>query len=116
MRQSTRLSEDNHSDNYNSGDQYTMAYKRVKRIKGFYIHAMVFVLINTLIVYGNYYGNLNNNHDFWSWKTFSTAFFWGIGLTAHGLSVFSRSIFFGQNWENKKIKEFMDKEKSEKWE
>jgi hypothetical protein len=49
-------------------------------------------------------------------QTFSTAFFWGIGLLAHGLSVFGRYVFFGQNWEEKKIQELMDKDKNEKWE
>jgi hypothetical protein len=46
----------------------------------------------------------------------NTALFWGIGLAAHGLSVFGNTIFFGQNWEEKKIQELMDKDKSEKWE
>ena len=91
-----------------------MAYKRVKQIKGFYVHAMVYVLVNIFIVYGNCYGNSNKNFDFWSWQTFSTALFWGIGLLAHGLSVFGRNIFFGKNWEERKIQEFIDKEKTKK--
>jgi len=48
--------------------------------------------------------------------TYSTAFFWGIGLVAHGLSVFGHDIFFGSNWEEKKIKELMDKEKKNRFE
>ena len=112
MRQSKRVSEENQSEDYNSDDRYNAAYKRVKRIKGFYVHAMVYVLVNIFIVYGNYYGNSNRGYDFWSWQTFSTALFWGIGLLAHGLSVFGRNLFFGQNWEERKIKELMDKEKA----
>ena len=59
---------------------------------------------------------LSGNKVFWSWNTFSTALFWGIGLMAHGLSVFSRNMFFGSQWEERKIREFMEKEKTEKWE
>ena len=42
------------------------------------------------------------------------AFFWGIGLVAHGLSTFGGEIFFGSAWEEKKIKELMEKEKKKK--
>lgn len=116
MRQSRKIFDEYNSENFNPDERYNLAYKRVKRIKGFYVHAMVYVLVNIFIVYGNYYENYHKDYSFWSWQTFSTALFWGIGLLAHGLSVFGRNLFFGQNWEEKKIKEFMEKEKSEKWE
>ena len=111
-----RMFDEYQQESYNPDDRLQLAYKRVKRIKGFYIHAMVYVLVNVFIVYGNYSGNSYKDYSFWSWQTFSTALFWGIGLLAHGVSVFGRNIFFGQNWEEKKIQEFMDKEKREKWE
>ena len=41
---------------------------------------------------------------------------WGIGLLAHGLSVFVPNWIMGQNWEDRKIKEFIEKEKANKWE
>jgi hypothetical protein len=104
------------SENYNPDDRYNLAYKRVKRIKGFYVHAMVYVLVNLFIIASSYNKSSFDNGDFFRWETFSTALFWGIGLLAHGMSVFGRNIFFGQNWEERKIHEFMEKEKSEKWE
>lgn len=116
MRRSRRYLDELESENYNPVDRYSLAYKRVKRIKGFYVHAMVYVLINIFIVYGNYFGNPHKDYDFWSWQTFSTALFWGIGLLVHGMSVFGRNLFFGQNWEERKIQELMEKEKNEKWE
>lgn len=116
MRQSRRIVDEYQSENFNPDERYNLAYKRVKRIKGFYVHALVYVLVNLFIICGNYYNNPVNNPNFWSWVNFNTALFWGIGLLAHGLSVFGRNIFFGQNWEEKKIQEFMEKEKSEKWE
>jgi hypothetical protein len=101
---------------YNPDERYNLAYKRVKRIKGFYIHLLVYIGVNAFIIIGNNNESISSNHLFWSWETFSTALFWGIGLTAHGLSVFGRNIFFGVNWEERKIQELMEKEKSEKWE
>ena len=95
--------------------KYQEALKRVKKIKGFYTHAIVYVIINIMIVIINIQ-NLNEGETYFQFKNFMTAFFWGIGLLAHGLSVFVPNWIMGQNWEDRKIKEFMEKEKSNKWE
>ena len=116
MRQSRRISEENQLENHNPDERYNLAYKRVKRIKGFYVHALIYVLVNIFIIGSRYNKSSIDSEQFLRWETFSTALFWGIGLLAHGLSVFGRNIFFGQNWEEKKIQEFMNKEKSQKWE
>jgi hypothetical protein len=50
--------------------------------------------------------------NFWEWQSFSTLGFWGIGLLGHWFSVFGRDIFFGKNWEEKKIQELMEKDKN----
>lgn len=111
-----RMSDEYQKENYNPSDRYELALKRVKRIKGFYVHALVYVLVNLFIIANSYRKSSFDSGDFFRWETFSTAFLWGIGLLIHGLSVFGRNLFFGQNWEEKKIKELIDKEKSEKWE
>ncbi|MBF2708906.1 2TM domain-containing protein [Flavobacterium soyangense] len=116
MRQSRRVFDEYQSEYDNPDGRYNLAYKRVKRIKGFYVHAMVYVLVNLFIIASSYTKSSFDAGDFFRWETFSTALFWGIGLAAHGLSVFGRNLFFGNNWEERKIQEFMDKEKSEKWE
>jgi hypothetical protein len=36
----------------------------------------------------------------------------GIGLVAHGLSVFGLGGFLGSEWEERKIKEIVDKQRS----
>lgn len=59
--------------------------------------------------------NLNEGETYFQFKNFMTAFFWGIGLVAHGFTVFVPNWILGQNWENRKIKEFMEKEKANKW-
>ncbi len=93
--------------------KYQEALKRVKRIKGFYSHLMVYVVINVMLLIVN---NNNSTENFWRWQTFSTVLFWGIGLLAHGMSVFMPALLMGKDWEERKIKELMEKEKQNKWE
>ncbi|MFV8325441.1 2TM domain-containing protein [Flavobacterium sp. ZS1P14] len=115
----SRLNDYNNNYNtetYNPDERYTLAYKRVKRIKGFYVHLLVYFVVNAFIIISSFDRSLLDKELFWRWETFSTALFWGIGLIAHALSVFGRNIFFGPKWEEKKIQELMEKEKSEKWE
>jgi hypothetical protein len=116
MEKSRRKFEEYQSENNNPDERYNLAYKRVKRIKGFYVHALVYVLVNAFLIISSFDKSSFATENFFKWETFSTALFWGIGLTAHGLSVFGRNLFFGANWEERKIQELMEKEKSEKWE
>jgi len=106
-------------DQYDENDQdlrFNMAYKRVKKIKGFYVHFLVYVLVNGFLLVRKFYNQ--GEDDFWHWNTFDTALFWGIGIIAHASSVFGKDLFFCRNWEERKIKELMDKEKEQesKWE
>jgi len=95
--------------------KYENAVKRVKKIKGFYSHLLVYIVINIMILIVNVQ-NLDKAESYISLENFSTALFWGIGLAAHGLSVFGPNFILGQNWEEKKINELMEKEKNNKWE
>ena len=94
--------------------KYYEAAKRVKKIKGFYTHALVYVIINIMIVILNIQ-NLNVGESYFKLENFFTLFFWGFGLLAHGLSVFLPNFIFGQDWEEKKIKQFMEEEKKKSW-
>lgn len=87
--------------------RYLQAKRRVKRMKGFYIHATVYVLVNLFIIAGNTQEgeSLLNMDNYW------TAIFWGIGILAHGISVFMPNLFLGKDWEERKIRELMDKYK-----
>jgi hypothetical protein len=115
-RYSKELFENFQDENFNPDTRYELAYKRVKRIKGFYVHATVYVLVNVFLIVSRFSKSEVGGEFLFEWETFSTALFWGIGLMAHGLSVFGRDLFFGSDWEEKKIKEFMDEDKKQKWE
>jgi uncharacterized integral membrane protein len=96
-------------------EKYERAAKRVKRIKGFYTHLVVYVVVNLMIVVVNVQ-NLSSEESYFQWQNFTTLGFWGIGLLAHGMSVFMPDFIMGKNWEERKIKEYMDREKNNRWE
>lgn len=85
--------------------KYQQAKKRVKQIKGFYIHALVFVLVNAFFMIMRFqkYGNID--YDNWGIGL------WTVGLAVHGLSVFLPNFILGKDWEERKIRELMDKHK-----
>lgn len=95
--------------------QYKEALIRVKKIKGFYTHLSVYIIVNLMILITNYQ-NLESGESFFQWRSFTTVFFWGIGLLSHALSTFMPNWIFGKKWEERKINEFMENEKIEKWE
>ena len=95
-------------------ERYAAAERRVKKIKGFYTHLAVYVVVNVFLFVSNV-SEAPAHEDFFQLKYFSTALFWGLGLAAHGISVFGQDFFFGPKWEEKKIRQMMEKEK-DKWE
>lgn len=119
MGQFRRRMFDECSEEVTSDERYNMAYKKVKRIKGFYSHLRIYLIINVIIIISNLNRDFfvrAESHGLFDWHTYSTAVFWGIGLLAHGLSVYGRDIFFSDDWEEKKIQKFMEKDSSKnKW-
>lgn len=95
---------------YKKEEAYLRAKKKLEKLVGFYWHLAVYVIVNLFLII---LITVNSNEDFWSFGTFATAFFWGIGLAFHFLGVFGPDFIFGKNWEEKKMKEYMDKDKEE---
>ena len=104
------LNKDNRNDNYYEEERYLRAKKRVKEIQGFYWHLFWYLAVN-IFLWVMIYRSLDNAENFFSFGTFSTPFFWGIGLVAHWASVFGKNLVFSKQWEERKIKEYMDKDK-----
>lgn len=86
--------------------KYERAKKKVMAIKGFYSHLTVYVLVNIMLITINLMFSPNK-----IWFIFPL-FGWGIGLVSHFISVFVTNKR-GSAWEDKKIKEFMEKDDSE---
>lgn len=90
--------------------RYREAERRMKKIKGFYTHAMVYFFVNIFIICAKAL-DLDPGEKYWEWDLLKLPLLWGVGLAAHGLSIFLPTMILGSDWEEKKIKELMDKNK-----
>ena len=92
--------------------KYERALNRVKNIKGWYNHLIIYLIINTLLQF--FYSGFFDNGSFTSympyWVRFTTPFFWGVSLIVHGVYVYKghllKRIF--KKWEERKIRELMN--------
>ena len=84
--------------------KYQKAKERVEAIKGLYIHLIVYVVVNLILFTINMITEPNNMWFIWPLMG------WGIGFAMHSLSVFGFGPGFAADWEERKIKEFMENE------
>lgn len=85
-------------------ERYQEAKKQVKEIKGFYSHLTIYILIMCVLVFINLKYTPEHLWFFWSMSG------WGLGVLGHASKVFNWFPFMGKDWEEKKIKQFMDEE------
>lgn len=85
-------------------EKYKRAKKRVRNLRDFYQHLITYIVVNTFLFI------LNAVTSSESWWFIYPLLGWGIGLAAHGISVLNGG-FFGSDWEEKKIKKYMEKDK-----
>lgn len=79
---------------------YRKASRRVKTIKNFYGSLTAYALIIPFIAVVNY---LSSPSYWWFyWPMLG----WGLGLSIHAIQIF----VLGENWEEKKIQELLDKD------
>ncbi len=97
-------------EQYSKEEAYLRAKEKVKKLLGFYWHVASYVIVNLFIIIVI----VSNGGTLFSFGTFATAIFWGIGLLFHFLSVFGPDFLFGKNWEERKTKEFMEKEQNKR--
>ncbi|QTD37814.1 2TM domain-containing protein [Polaribacter batillariae] len=89
--------------NFWEEQQYIKAKKRVKDIKAFYTHLAVYCVIIPTIIFVNL---TFEPHFHWFWFSLIG---WGLGLFCHWFNVFGiRFLGLEKNWEERKIKEFMN--------
>ncbi len=102
-------------DNKKQREKYSKAVQRVEELKKFYKHLAAYIIINFALSGFRMIRNINFDSNFFEvisdFRFGSLWFWWGIGLVFHAFKVFGADIFFGKNWEEKKVKELMDKDK-----
>lgn len=110
MKKSRRIFDEYQSENFNPDERYNLAYKRVKRIKGFYIHALVFVLVNAFIIISSYNRSLFGNEVFKMGNFFNRIFGnWFIG--SRNVGFWQKSVFWTTLGKKKDSKNLWKKKK-----
>ena len=110
-------------------NKYEEALKHVKKIRGFHRHVIVYFIINIILLFIKRKAILQifnettiDDPGFIYWMNvdiIGTPILWGIGLLIHGLYVYRFKFSFFKGWEERKIKELMNKDseiESNKWE
>lgn len=91
-------------------ERYQKAKKQVEEIRGFYVHLASFIITIVFLLYINL--RYSPEYLWFLWPMLG----WGFGLFFHAMKAFNYSPFLGKDWEQKKIKEFMDQDKQNKYE
>ncbi|MBK7474109.1 MAG: 2TM domain-containing protein [Betaproteobacteria bacterium] len=87
--------------------------RRVHRIAEFYRHLLVYVIVMSLVWILNVILISTSTRQIkWSslWAIWPTLG-WGVGVLVHGITVLPAWRFFSQEWEDRKVKELMEKER-----
>lgn len=97
---------------------YERAQKKVKDIKGFYVHLAVYVIVILVVLFtrGRFMSiehTIFQDSDFlnWiDWNVFGTPIVWGIFLAFHAVNVFGKNPFLGKAWEERQIRKYIEKD------
>jgi len=124
MEQFTRSLNESKTKEFSAHEEFNLAYKKVKAIKGFYWRLMIYLIVNVAIIVSNLnndffqIGNKGSDYGIFNLKTYTIALIWGIAVLVDAFKVFGPNIFFSKNWEQKKIQKYMDREvqNTNKWE
>ncbi len=96
-------------ENKMNENKYIRAKERVAELKKFYSNLTSYVLVISGLAALNYWV------DGWNYPWFLwAAFGWGIGVIFHAIGTFNLNPFFNKNWEERKIREYMDKDNEQK--
>ncbi len=87
---------------YIEDKRYEKAREKVEAVKGFYTHLLTYSIAIPLMAYLNY------RTTSFPWIIFPTLG-WGFGVASHGMEAFGYNPIFGKKWEERKIREYMDK-------
>ncbi|MFT5761821.1 MAG: hypothetical protein ACI8WA_000943 [Polaribacter sp.] len=94
--------------------KYLKAKKRVEELKGFYIHLGFYITVNLFISGAQVIDGITEDKSvteiFSDFGMYAVWLIWGLGIFFHWLGVFESKVI-GKNWEERKLKEILDKNK-----
>ena len=90
--------------------------KRVEELKKFYKHLAFYIVITGIFIGRRIYKDIEYGNSFIEAFTdisnYRLFFWWTVILVLHGVSINRFDFLFGKNWEERKIKEEMNKNKN----
>jgi len=89
-----------------SEERYKRALAKVKKMKNFYIHLTIYLIFVVVFIWMNF------GSGGFPWALFPIVG-WGMGILGHASDTFDHKLFFGRAWQDRKIREIMDKEQEE---
>jgi len=102
-------------DNHLQEQKYIRAKKRVEDLKGYYWHLAIYVLVNLFLTGSQIIDGITEdktlNEIFSDFGLYGVWVLWGIGLAIHTCKVFLFPFFMGNDWEERKIKEYMNNQR-----
>ena len=94
----TTLSSETHMSKANDiSEQEREALEYVRDIKGFYSHLMAYLIAVPVFIIADFFDNTDITWYIWPIMG------WGIGVAAHGISVFEFFSPFNANWEKRQV-------------
>lgn len=98
---SSLTSEQDMATTTSSKQDELLALAKVRKLRGFYIHLVQYVLVITVLAIINLVTHPSKLWFFWP------AFGWGIGILAHAAATFEFIPFFGAEWERKQVEKHL---------
>ncbi|SDI59900.1 2TM domain-containing protein [Winogradskyella thalassocola] len=93
---------------------FRKAKNKVEKLKRFYTHLAVYFIINSIITSVKVMSGTNSGETFeeafFSFSTMASWLVWGLVIAIHAFSVFGLPLIVGDDWEERKIQQFMNEE------
>ncbi|AXT19596.1 hypothetical protein D7030_09990 [Flavobacteriaceae bacterium AU392] len=90
--------------------RYLRAKERVDKVRGFYMHLLLYIIVNLGVMVVKVIKNFRNGEPhvemFLDFNTHIMWLTWGIGLALHAFGVFG----VGRKWEEEKIQQYIREE------
>jgi transcriptional regulator with XRE-family HTH domain len=88
-------------DTMTVSNEEALALRKVRKLRGFYIHAMQYAVIISVLAAINFFSGADYPWAIWP------ALGWGIGLIFHGLRVHEKIPFIGAEWEKRQVEKHL---------
>jgi hypothetical protein len=94
---------------YQERELVEIARRKVKKLKGFYTHAFIYLIGVIVFVLKEYFGVPFNFFPL-KFINFFVLAIWSTGFFISTIDILITYQFFGENWEERKVKSIMEKE------